>query len=133
MDAISNTRSAKVLVVDDDASVLEIITDMLNYKGYTVFPFRSGAEAVKSMEAEKPDIIITDFYMPNLDGLELAEQIKEEYPNIPIVLLTGSFAPQSEIDPFYRNVDLVLTKPVGWQQLLEAVSKLLAMNLTQAE
>jgi DNA-binding NtrC family response regulator len=76
-----------VLLVDDDAGVRYALTEVLCDRGYRVIGASSGAQALASLQGV--DVVVTDFSMPGMDGLELVSQIAERAPELPVILLTA--------------------------------------------
>ncbi|HEX7586083.1 MAG TPA: response regulator [Patescibacteria group bacterium] len=81
----------KIMIVEDDSFVMDIYQTKLSQEGYTVIEARDGLDAIKKLEKEKPDLILLDIIMPNMDGLEVLKKIKadEKFSNIPVILLTN--------------------------------------------
>ena len=86
---IQLTRPMTILAVDDDSLVLMNIEAMLDDMGHTVLTASSAAEALKTLAADKVDLVITDHAMPRMTGLELAHTIGKSHPGLPVVLATG--------------------------------------------
>src|SRR5205085_7794869 len=83
-------RVLSVLLVDDDLLVLDNIAAMLDDLGHAVVEARSGEEAIALLRrTPKVDLVVTDYAMPGMNGLQLAEAVAAEYPGIPVVLCTG--------------------------------------------
>lgn len=106
------SRPLKVLAVDDDALVLMNTVAMLEDIGHTVFAATSGGEALSILEREKGiDLVVTDQAMPHMTGLQLAQAIRRQWPDLPIILATGyaELPAESDIDlpklakPFFQN------------------------------
>jgi CheY-like chemotaxis protein len=88
--AVRSSRLLSVLVVDDDLLVLDNIAAMLDDLGHAVIEARSGEEAVQLLRrTPKVDIVVTDYAMPGMNGLQLAEAVVADYPGMPVVLCTG--------------------------------------------
>lgn len=79
------------MIVEDDSFVMDIYQTKLSQEGYTVIEARDGLDAMKKLEKEKPDLILLDIIMPNMDGLEVLKKIKadEKFSSIPVILLTN--------------------------------------------
>jgi CheY-like chemotaxis protein len=87
---LRSVRALSVLVVDDDLLVLDSVAAMLDDLGHAVIEARSGEEAVQLLRrAPKVDIVVTDYAMPGMNGLQLADAIAAEHPGTPVVLCTG--------------------------------------------
>ncbi len=80
----------KILIVDDDKCVLSSIVRTLNYEGYSILTAQSGSEALDILDKNKIDIVIMDHLMPDITGLEALKIIKELYPHITRIMLTGN-------------------------------------------
>jgi two-component SAPR family response regulator len=109
----------KIIVIDDEKSVLDTARTALSNMGHLVITFFSGAEAVKYFsEDETCDLIFIDLVMPDLDGLTTIERIKSLLPDVKIVVISGYYA---EFGKEY--VDLYLPKPLTYQNLKDAVKE----------
>lgn len=114
-------RALRVLAVDDDSLILMNTTLMLEDLGHTVFEATAGSDALDILHQETVDLVISDHAMPNMTGSQLAEAIRKEWPNMPIILATG----YAEL-PREANIALPkLGKPFSQQQLAEAIQKAL--------
>jgi nitrogen-specific signal transduction histidine kinase/CheY-like chemotaxis protein len=111
--------SISILAVDDDDLVRTTTVDMLEALGYQVIPARSGYEALQVLEATCVDLVITDHAMPQMTGTQLAERIRERWPDLPMIMATGyadlPAGPQLEIPR--------LAKPYSQASLAEAVER----------
>ncbi len=117
----------KVLVVDDEIHIVYVAAIKLRNNGYEVVTATNGAEAFELACAEKPDIIVTDFQMPAMTGLELVEKIRqnEETKDIPVILLTArSFAISKEQEQDLQ-ISGCLSKPFSPRELLENIEDIL--------
>ena len=81
--------SKKVLIVEDDKDFLFILQTNFRDQGFSIITAHDGQEGLATAEKEKPDLIILDILMPNMNGLEMAKQMKEKGINIPIIFLTN--------------------------------------------
>ncbi|HEY7386251.1 MAG TPA: PAS domain S-box protein [Beijerinckiaceae bacterium] len=112
-------RPLVVLAVDDDSLVLLNTAALLEELGHTVLEASSAREALAILQHEKRvDLVITDQVMPHTTGTQLAERIRAEWPNLPIVLATGFAELPADADPFLLKLD----KPFGQKELAEAVT-----------
>ncbi|MBI2014263.1 MAG: response regulator, partial [Candidatus Rokubacteria bacterium] len=80
-------RDPKILVVDDEQEVLDIMVECISQAGYRALPARSGREALKIFNAEHPELMITDLVMPEMNGLELIEAVRAISPKTEILIL----------------------------------------------
>ena len=103
----------RVLVVDDEDMVRSIAEQLLTLNGHQVDQAGSGGEALPMIEEAHYDIVFTDYGMPEMTGAELAAQIRQKYPQLPIVLLTGYTDTEAAVD----EVDAILSKPFKLDEL----------------
>lgn len=82
-------KHLRVLVVDDDPTIVEVLSAFLDTKGYTVHTAANGQQALEAIEREEFDLVISDIEMAGINGFELLRQIRASYPLIGIVLMTG--------------------------------------------
>lgn len=110
----------KVLVVDDDPSVLVVLQHLLGEQGHTVLSARDGREALKFAMAERPQMIVCDWIMPEMDGLTLCRALREtdEGRQIYFLLLTGLEKDENLVEAFEAGVDDFVTKPFSPKVLL---------------
>ena len=80
---------ARVLVVDDDPATVEFLQDFLVSKGYEVLTAADGAEALRTVKAERPHLLLLDVMMPKMDGLEVLRQVKAIDPGVSVIMVTG--------------------------------------------
>jgi len=113
-----------ILVVEDDADILELSCDLLEGAGYTVAPARNGDEALLLLATLTPALILTDLMMPVMDGLEFVLRLRgrPELAMIPVVLITGSTDKLTE--EMRGQFDRCLSKPISPPALLDLVSEL---------
>jgi len=84
----------KILIIDDDPSILETVADLLETAGYQALAALGGAQGVKVARTERPDLILVDYHMPEMDGLGVAERLKADAATrrIPVIALTSGTA-----------------------------------------
>ena len=112
----------RVLIVDDELGIVEALSDVLADEGFAVSSARNGKDALKRIADGKPDLIISDYMMPLMDGIELVEELRKAGSNVPIVLMTAVRLDQL---PAALNVAAVMQKPFSIDQLLAMVNKVL--------
>lgn len=120
--------SGTILLVDDNATIVEVTTEMLTQFGYTVLAFTDSVEALKAFvdNANDIDLVITDQVMPNLNGIELAEKISQICPDVPLVLTTGYSEIIEKTLPEHLKIVTVLKKPIGFAALGKTMADILA-------
>jgi CheY-like chemotaxis protein len=120
---------AHILVIDDDPAVLLLFKQFLENAGYSVELAADGKNGMETMGRRKPDLIITDIMMPEMDGLELLMEIKRHHPEIPVIAISGGMKilPVSFLHHAEKfGARRVFQKPVELSTLLRAVQELLA-------
>jgi len=117
----------KVLVVDDEIHIVHVVAIKLRNNGYEVIPAENGADALELARKEKPDIIVTDFQMPVMTGLELVEKLRlnEATKDIPVIMLTArGFAVEDEKKENLQ-ISRFLSKPFSPKELLRSIEDIL--------
>jgi CheY-like chemotaxis protein len=120
----------KVLVSDDEIHIVHVVAIKLRNNGYEVVTASSGTEAFELVGTEKPDMIVTDYQMPGMTGLELVEKLRqsESTKDIPVILLTArSFAIEEETKQQLR-ISECLSKPFSPKELLLKIEDVLHNN-----
>jgi chemosensory pili system protein ChpA (sensor histidine kinase/response regulator) len=122
--AAQATRRSRVLIVDDSLSVRRAVAMLLQDQGYEVLQARDGLEAAKVMESVRPDILLTDLEMPNMNGLELTAHVRSraELAQIPVIMITSRSMDKHRRQALSTGVDVYLTKPYSDQELLQHVA-----------
>jgi CheY-like chemotaxis protein len=116
--------AATVLVVEDDRSNRDLISKILCQDGHQVLEACDGAIALEMLRAFRCDLVITDFVMPKLNGINVVEQLHTLQPGIPIILITGYLSAVSDT-PIVDKVADVLAKPFDLKVLRSTVRQLL--------
>ena len=117
-------RRSRVLVVDDSLSVRRAIASLLEDQGYEVVLARDGLEAVKSMDAVRPDVLLTDLEMPNMNGLELTAHVRSraELAALTVIMITSRSMDKHRRQAMSAGVDVYLNKPYTDHELLQHVA-----------
>ncbi len=131
---MNDTKKKRVLLVDDNPSILEILSMMLRSENLEIETANDGAAALDLIINELKgnfDIIITDYQMPVLDGQKFAETLKkhDEYKNIPIILVTQEIHRKYENDEKFKVFDKILYKPITKDSLIESKNLLLEKSI----
>lgn len=119
--------SKKVLVVDDEIHIVHVVAIKLRNNGYDVVTAGNGAEAFELACEERPDVIVTDYQMPVMSGMELVEKLRgiEATRDIPVILLTArSFAIEDKQKEDLR-ISQCLNKPFSPKELLESIEDIM--------
>jgi two-component system response regulator VicR len=121
-------KKIKVLCIEDEPQMIDLIRLILESKGYEVVGAEGGREGLEFMRLERPDLLLLDLMMPEMDGGDVFHQMKAEVElrDIPVIVVTAKAAPIDKI--LWMNVakvDDYVTKPFGPQELIESVEKVL--------
>jgi CheY-like chemotaxis protein len=124
----------KILVADDETHILHVVSLKLKNAGYTVLTARDGQEALELAQQERPDLIITDYHMPQLSGLELCQRLKQDpkTSHIPAIMLTARGYHLEPRDTQQSGILRMLSKPFSPRQLLSAVTEILEQQAKAA-
>lgn len=122
-----NKSAARILVVDDDSRLLGLLTDTLETIGYTAEDASSAKEALAKLAESKFHLIISDIKMPEMDGLSLLSRIRENYPGLPVIFITGQ--PQTDILRS-ANPEGILSKPFRISNLEDLIEQALELKKT---
>ena len=112
---------ARALVMDDEAPIRDLLRDFLETRGHEVIEAVNGEEGLRLYQEDPTDIVITDIYMPGLNGLEVIQHLRRDHPASKIILIAAEFPPDSED----VGADRVFGKPFELVKVLEAVEELL--------
>lgn len=119
---------ARILLIDDDPLILEMLSDTLRGAGHEVSTARNGWEALRSFRPDWHELVITDVLMPYIDGADMLQVLRRETPRTPVIVISGAFGQDGAAriaDIRERGAALVLSKPVVPEELLAAVTRLL--------
>ncbi len=111
-------RPIRVLVVDDEAQIIEFLRMGLTYEGFEVITAMDGAEALHQAQTQAPDLIILDIMLPTVDGLAVARQLRQARSDTPIIMLTAREAVDDRVIGLDSGADDYLTKPFAFKELL---------------
>jgi two-component system OmpR family response regulator len=124
---------ADVLVVEDDADTLKLVTLILSRAGYQVLPVERGAEALVQIAKKRPDAILLDIMLPDMDGFTVAQRLKTTMPDPPpILFFSARGSPEDQVTSRILG-DGFLMKPVRLSTLLQAMRKVLETDQKKAE
>lgn len=116
-----------ILIVEDEDSIRESLQDMLEINGYNVTVAENGVEALKSIQEQKPDLIISDVMMPEMDGFEFLKAVKcnTKTELVPIIMLTAKVELESKLYGLELGADDYITKPFEFRELNLKINNLL--------
>ena len=119
--------STKILVIDDDLAITELMSMLLKTHGFEVFTTNSGIEGVKIVEEKKPNVVLLDLMMPDLDGWQVSKAIRL-FSNVPILILSAINDPSMVASILDAGADDFLVKPVPSSVLVAHIRKMVRRN-----
>ena len=128
-------ENSKILLVDDEEDILEFLSYNLKKEGFRIDTANNGISALKKLEKSKPDLIILDVMMPEMDGIEVCEKIREQdkFDDVLILFLTARSEEYSELAGFSAGADDYITKPVKPKRIISKVKGLLRRSKKYSE
>ncbi len=127
------SRAARILVVDDEESIRDLLKLVLTGEGYSVVTASGGEEAIGYLEAQRFDLVITDLVMPTVNGVEVLRAAKRIAPNFPVIVITGYPSVETVTKLVRLGAGDYLTKPFNIDVVLVTVAKLLEMGRMSGE
>ena len=115
----------KILVIDDNQKLLDMLRRTLNYEGFCVHTATSGREALAAIDANHPDLLLLDWLMPDLDGIDVVTRLRAVSDEIPILMLTARDAVEHRVEGLASGADDYLVKPFATAELLARIQALL--------
>lgn len=125
------SQAKRVVCIEDEPEMIDLVRLILGRKGFEVIGANGGVEGLETVRREKPDLVLLDLMMPDMDGWEVYQQIKadEALRHIPVVVVTAKAQSIDKVLGLHiAKVDDYITKPFGPQELLESVSKILGQH-----
>lgn len=116
---------ARILVAEDELSLNDLLQDALRMNGYETISAKHGLEALRLIREKKPDLVILDINMPQIDGFEVIKKIRKENNNVPVIVLTARDQKDDKAIGFGVGADDFVTKPFGLEELLMRVAAVL--------
>lgn len=120
----------RILIVDDDIDTVRLVGLMLERQGYEILAASNGEQAITSAKREQPDLILLDIMMPDIDGYEVARQLREDHhtTHLPIIMFTAKNQVDDKLQGFEVGADDYLTKPIQPGELLGHIKTVLARS-----
>jgi two-component system OmpR family response regulator len=115
----------RLLVVDDEATVRELLSDALRFAGFDVSSAASGAEAVALAVREPPDLILLDVMLPGMDGFEVVRRLRSSGGRVPVLFLSARDAPDDKVTGLKAGGDDYVTKPFNLRELIARIEAIL--------
>lgn len=116
-------KKCRILVVDDEPGIVDIAKANLEGYGYLVIPAYDGEEALRMIKSQKPDLVVLDILMPEMDGWDVLEQIESqpEFSGIPVIMLTARASDEDVLRGLETGAVEYMTKPFYPQELVAAI------------
>jgi len=126
--AVRAVSPARILVVDDEAALRDMLTRMLKTQGHQVVAASDGEQAMKCFEAESFDLVLTDLGMPKMSGWEVGKALKKINAKVPVAIITGWGMELNREKMRENGVDLIVSKPFNFDQVIQVVSEALELK-----
>ena len=127
------SAEAKLLVVDDEFNILELLATSLRFAGFEVVTAGNGREALEKAHAEKPDLIVLDVMMPGMDGFEVTRRLRENGTTTPVLFLTAKDATEDKVTGLGAGGDDYVTKPFGLEEVVARIRAILRRTMGAEE
>jgi DNA-binding response OmpR family regulator len=121
----------RILVIDDDTTICSFLKRGLSYEGFAVTLAESGQDGLIRAREHYPDLVILDWLMPDMDGIEVLEKLRSADTSLPIMMLTSKDTQQDEVKALSKGADDYVAKPVSFDILLARVRSLLRRSSTK--
>ena len=123
----TKTTEAKLLVVDDEPNILELLATSLRFAGFEVVTAANGRDALLKAEAEDPDLAVLDVMLPDIDGFSVTRKLRAAGRHFPILFLTAKDAVEDRVAGLTAGGDDYVTKPFSTRDLVEQVKQMLGV------
>ena len=125
--------NGRILVIDDEDSIREYLSMMLEREGYEVRASADGKKAIKLNSQDEFDVVVTDIQLPGMSGIEILSSLKESDPTVPVIIVTGHASQESAIEALNLGAFYYLLKPVSNEELKQVVRNALEMRRLRDE
>lgn len=132
---MENTTSRRIVYIEDDLEMIDLVTMILNRRGYQIQGAHGGRQGLDMVQHELPDLILLDLMMPDLDGWELYQQLKanEKTRDIPVIIITAKAQPIDRVLGLHiAKVDDYISKPFRPQELVDSIDRVFNTKTSQA-
>jgi two-component system, OmpR family, response regulator len=122
---MTETTKARVLVVDDEPNIVDVVTMALRFQGFEVASAATGAEAMTAVSRFRPDLILLDVMLPDMEGFDVARRLGADRSRVPIIFLTARDATDDKIRGLTLGGDDYVTKPFSLEELVARIRTIL--------
>lgn len=126
-------QGAKVLLVDDDASLLKLLAIRIESKGYEVTTCESGLIALQILKSQVFDAVVTDLRMDEMDGMALHRQLQSRYPALPVIMMTAHGSIPDAVEATKQGIFAFITKPIDKDELFDSLAKAIEIHGVNAD
>lgn len=125
----------RVLVVDDEVNIVRLIQVNLERQGYQVETANNGLQALEKIRASRPDLLVSDVMMPEMDGFELLSTVRRDpvLNDLPVIMLTAKAQDANVMEGYTRGADMYLTKPFNPAELISFAKRILSSQSEYGE
>ncbi len=123
----------KILIVDDDVDALELMEELFDSKGYAPLTASNGIEALNLVRDEDPDMVISDIRMPDMDGMQLLEELSKRYPHIPVIMVTAHGTIEAAVEAIKMGAKDYILKPLRLDEILAKVETISQLRSLEKE
>ncbi len=116
---------AKIVIIDDEAAILELMSKLCRAAGHTVLGFQTGAEGMAALRSEQPDLVIVDLRIGDVNGLDVVKMCREEFPATAVIMVTGHGTVETAVEAMRLGAFDYLTKPFDLGDLIKTVNQAL--------
>ncbi|HNW16024.1 MAG TPA: sigma-54 dependent transcriptional regulator [bacterium] len=117
------SKKENILIIDDSPDTLEMLHRSLEHMGYSVFSCESATEAIEVMKSERFDLVITDYHMPFIGGIDVIRHVRENYKNTEVMMITGYASVEGAVEAIKAGAEEYLSKPFTDEELEQAISR----------
>ena len=123
--AATETTSHRVLVVDDEPNIVDVVAMALRFQGFEVASAATGREALSAVESFRPEVMVLDVMLPDMEGFEVADRLGAERGHVPILFLTARDASEDKLRGLTTGGDDYMTKPFSLEELVARIRNIL--------
>jgi DNA-binding response OmpR family regulator len=127
MDNAKTASMQRILIIDDEKSVVDMLSDFLGTYGYAVSKAYDGEEGILKFDSDKPDIVMCDIKMPRKDGYAFLEEIRSSRDWVPVIMVSAISDPVNIMKGYAFEADYYITKPINLEETLKALKIMLSL------
>jgi DNA-binding response OmpR family regulator len=114
--------SIKILLIDDEVNLVDPMSYTLRQKGFEAIVAYNGLDGLNKINLEQPDLVLLDWSMPDISGIEVLERLRDSQNNVPIIMITGKSAKEDIVEGLEAGADDYITKPFDWEELMARIN-----------